>query len=132
MMPLDRTNGEVIDGFYGSVHVVISARALAEMSNVQTEYMVKSKFRTVAKRRPIFDDAVAHAIAAYAEAGALRPIRFNDDDVLVQVYPKQRQVAVMFQRMVAGKEMFVTRFYDLPQPVVESLLSKSGQAVREH
>lgn len=131
-MPLDCTNGEVIDGYVGSMHVVVSARALAEMPNLQTEYQAKRKFGTVTKRRSVFEDAVAHALDAYRAAGALYPIRFDDDDVLVQVYPKQKQVAVMFQRMVAGKEMFVTRFYDLPQPVVDSLLSTAGKAVREH
>ena len=130
-MPLDRVSGEVIEGFAGSMHVVIAPRLLAEMTNLKTEYQVKSKFRTITKQRAVFDDAVAHALDAFAAEGALRPIRFDETSVLVQVYPKERKVAVLFQRMIAGKEFFVTRVYDLPQPVMESLLSASGKSVRE-
>jgi hypothetical protein len=131
-MPLDRVNGEVIDGFAGSLHVVIEPRLLASMDNLKTEYQVKSRFRVMTKRRSVFDDAVAHAIEAFSAEGAMRPIRIDETSVLVQVYPKERKIAVMFQRMIAGKEYFVTRFYDLPQPVLDTLLMASGKRVREH
>lgn len=131
-MALDRANGEVIDGFSGSMHVVISPRVLANMSNLLTTYEEKSKFRTVTKRRPVFDDAVAHAVEAFAAAGALRPIRIDEGSVLVQVYPKEKKVAVLFQRFIAGTERFVTRTYDLPQPVLDELLESAGTAVRMH
>ena len=129
-MSLDRENGEVLDGFVGSMHVVIDARRLAEMSNYKTVYQAPSKFGTLTKHRPVFNDAVAHAIEAFAAAGAIRPIRFDETSVLVQVYPKEKKVAVLFQRAIAGKEYYVTRFYELPKPVLDSLLD--GKVVREH
>ena len=130
-MPLDRTNGEVLDGLPASMHIVVAARELANLSNVLTPYTVKSKFRTIQKVRPVFDDAVAHALEAFKAAGALSPVRFDEDSVLVQVYPKDRKVAVIFQRTIAGKDHYLTRIYDLPPPVIESLLATVPK-IREH
>lgn len=131
-MPFDRENGERLEGYERSLHVVIEPRVLAEMSNFRTMYETKGKFRKRMNHRPVFDDAVAHAIAAFAEKGALRPIRFNEDDVLVQVYPRELQVAVMFQRMIAGKEYFAVRTYPVPAPILDSLLVAAGKALTQH
>ena len=131
-MSLDRANGEVLDGLPASMYVRVEARELANLTNVKTECKIKKKFGFRTAQRPIFDDAVAFAIEGFASAGALRPIRFDEDDVLVQVYPKDMKVAVIFQRRVAGEDWYVSRVYDLPKPVIESLLEKSGKAPREH
>ena len=109
-------------GFEGKPYVLIEPRALANLDNLKTKYQVRSQFRVQTKVRSVFDDAVAGAIEAFAAQGAIRPIRFDEESVLVQVYPTEKKVAVVFQRMVAGKEYFFTRSYDLPQPVLESLL----------
>lgn len=131
-MPLDRRNGETLDGFDGSMHIVIEPRILAEMNNLLTEYQVRKKFRTTTGRRPIFDDAVARAIDCFAAAGALRPIRFTEDDVLVQVYPKERKAAVLFQRRIAGREFFFWYSYDIPEVVIGSLLDAARKQVLVH
>jgi len=128
-MPLDRVNGERIEGMNGP-SIPVDARKLAEMTNLVTEYKVKAKFNYRTKKRPIFDDAVAHAIDAFKEAGALYPVRFDEDDVLVQVHPAEKKVSVMFQRKIAGHDYYVTRLYDLPTPVMESLLE--GKRVVMH
>lgn len=125
-MPFDASRGETIEGF-GSF-VIVEPRALANLDNLRTSYvtMTGSKFkRRVVKHRSVFDDAVASAIEAFAAAGALRPIRFDEDDVLVQIYPVEKKVAVIFQRSIAGKDHYVTRTYDLPPPLCDDLMSQS-------
>jgi hypothetical protein len=121
--------GERLDGLDGPF-VPIDYRRLAAMTNLQTEYKVKKKFGYATKTRTLFDDAVAHAVDAFKEAGALYPVRIDDEDVLVQVYPSDRVVAVLFQRKIAGQEYFVTRTYDLPPPVISDLLD--GKKVVTH
>jgi hypothetical protein len=131
-MSFDRTHGEALDGLERSLHVVVPARLLASMDNLKTPYKIPGKFRARIGTRPIFDDAVANAIEAFAEAGALRPIRFDEDDVLVQVYPKDSKVAIMFQRRIVDKDHYVTRLYDLPQPVLDDLLKAAGGKTAQH
>lgn len=129
-MPLDRSNGEVLDGLMAGAHVTIPPRLLANMSNLKTEYTPKAKFITTTMKkavRPVFDDAVANAIKAFADKGALRPIRFNDDDVVVQVYPKDLKVAVIFQRKIAGEVYYAPSYYDLPKPALDALLEAAGK-----
>lgn len=128
-MPFDRTNGERLEGLH-SQHVVIDYRKLAGMTNLLTEYKVKKKFGYGTKMRTLFDDAVAHAVEAFKEAGALFPVRIDDEDVLVQVYPSEFVVAIVFQRKIAGQEYFVSRTYDLPPPVISDLLE--GKKVVTH
>jgi hypothetical protein len=128
-MPLNRDLGERLEGLNGP-HIVIDYRKLAGMTNLLTEYKVKKKFGYATKQRTLFDDAVAHAVDAFKEAGALYPVRIDDEDVLVQVYPSERVVAVVFQRKIAGNEYFVSRTYDLPPPVISDLLD--GKKVVTH
>ena len=131
-MPLDRINGEVLDGLPASMHIVIETRHLAAMDNVLVEYQAPGKFRSTTKRRPIFDDAVAYAIDGFAAAGAMLPVLLDESGILVQVYPKEGKVAVVFLRSIAGKEHFVVRDYDLPPPVMQALLATTGKKHREH
>lgn len=131
-MPLDRGIGEVLEGLPASMHVVVEPRHLASMSNLMVPYLEKRKFRSVEKVRPLFDDAVAYAIDAFANAGALRPIKFDETSVLCQVYPKDFKVAIVFQRDVAGETRYVSRIYDLPPVVIDSLLATTGKKHREH
>lgn len=128
-MPLDRVNGEVLDGLAGSMHVVVDARSLSEMTNLLVAYQAPGKFRSVTRHRPLFDDAVAHAIQAFADAGAMRPIRFDETSVLVQVYPHDNKLAVVFQRQIGleSEPRYVTRQYDVPRAVIETLLNAAGK-----
>jgi hypothetical protein len=154
-MPLDRVNGEVIEGLAGSMHVVVDYRHLAAMSNVEVEFDAPGKFRPVKKRRQIFDDAAAIAAEAFQKAGAVLPVTLmpgtlrtstlpgvatlsaiglDPSGVLVQVYPVERKVAVVFCRRIGApdatgerQEFYVTREYDVPRPVIESLLAAAGK-----
>ena len=127
-MPLDRINGEVLDGLNASMHIVIEPRHLAAMTRYTTTYKIKNKkFGWRDARRPVFDDAVAHAVDAFKDAGALFPVRFDETAVLVQVYPKDHKVAVIVQRKIINDDHYVTRIYDAPRPVVESLLAAAGK-----
>ena len=131
-MPLDRVHGEVLEGLPASMHVVVNPRHLANMSNLLVPYLKKKKFGNEEKVRPLFDDAVQHAIDAFKAAGALSPVRFDEDDVSIQVYPKDNKVVVLFQRKINGVDQYVTRIYDLPPSVIQALLSTAGAKIREH
>lgn len=128
-MPFDPVRGERLEGLEGQ-YIVIDYRKLADMTNLLTEYKVKKKFGYATKHRTLFDDAVAHAVEAFKEAGALYPVRIDDEDVIVQVYPSEGVVAVVFQRRIAGQEYFVPRTYNLPPAVISDLLE--GKKVVTH
>ena len=131
-MPLDRDNGEHLAGLNASGHVVIEPRLLAQLTNYRTEYAPAKKFITANMQKPtraVFDDAVANAIEAFAAKGALRPIRFDEDDVVVQVYPRDLKVAVIFQRSIAGTVHYAPSYYDCPKPVLDALLEAAGKRV---
>ena len=135
-MPLDRDNGEVLAGLNAGLHVAIPPRALASLTQYRTEYVPPTaKFITASTRkasRPVFDDAVANALAAFKAKGALSPVRFDEDDVLVQAYPKDLKLAVIVQRSIAGVVHYAPSYYDLPKPVLDALLAAAGKSVREH
>lgn len=134
-MPLDRVNGEHLGGLKASGHVVIHPRVVANLTNYRTQYAPKRKFVTASQKklqRPVFDDAVANAIEAFAAKGALRPIRFDEDDVLVQVYPHDLKLAIVFQRSIAGVVYYSRSYYDLPKPVLDALVATTGKSIRAH
>ena len=134
-MPLDRINGEVLDGLQASLHVVVEPRHVAAMNTLVVPYKTKNKkFGHTTRRRPLFDDAVAHAVEAFKDAGALFPVRFDETALLCQVYPKERIVTVTFQRKIAGEDHYVTRTYEqIPGSAIEALLAAAGKTMpRSH
>lgn len=122
----------MLEGLPASMHVVVAARHLAEMTNVLAEYQIRHGMRTITKRRPIFEDAMAIARERFAEAGALLPVILDESGTLVQVYPKELKVAVIVMRPIAGKEHFVVRDYDLPKPAIDALLNAAGKKLTQH
>lgn len=125
----------MLDGLRAGAHITIPPRLLAGMSHLQTEYTPKTKFITASARkltRSVFEDAVANALQAFKDQGALSPVRFDEDDVVVQVYPKDLKVAVIFQRLIVGEVYFSHSFYDLPKPALDALLEAAGKKHREH
>lgn len=134
-MPLDRVNGEHFGGLRASGHIVVNARDVAALTGYTTEYTRQGKFISANQKKPtrsVFDDAVANAIDAFADKGALRPIRFDEDDVVAQVYPCDMKLAIAFQRRIAGAVYYSTSYYDLPKPVLDALLANRGKAVSKH
>lgn len=75
---------------------------------------------------PMFADAAKHAAAAFAQSGALHPVFFSADDILVQEYPDTYQVAFIFARKIAGKPYFYPFVYDLP-PEMVAWLKNAGR-----
>ena len=130
-MPLDRINGEVLDGLQASLHVVVAPRHVAAMNTLQVSYKTKNKkFGWTTRHRPLFDDAVAYAVDGFKDAGALFPVRFDETCVLCQVYPKERAVTVTFQRKIVDQDHYVTRVYEqIPKSAIESLLAAAGKTM---
>jgi hypothetical protein len=56
---------------------------------------------------PFMEMAAKHAASKFADAGALRPIKFMADDVLIQEYHGLGKLVFIFQRLIAGTEWFV-------------------------
>ena len=135
-MPLDHANGEVLDGFDGSAHIVIPHAPLAEMTNLLVPYMKPGtgKFKRPKEAvRPLFEDAMAVAAERFATAGALLPLTHDESAILCQVYPKDQKLAIIVARQIAGQEHFVVRAYDLPHPIINQLLLSAGKRmIREH
>jgi hypothetical protein len=108
-MPLDRQNGE--PGDLGPGFVIAKTAKWTET--------------------PFFGQACEMAAKAFGSAGAMRPIRFYQDDVLVQEYPQLNKLEFVFLRDVAGKEMFYRYRFDLPEPLVAELVT-AGRWERSH
>jgi hypothetical protein len=100
-MPLNREFGEEIEGM--PADFVVSD--ISEWQ--QYDQLIK--------------DAAKHAADVYVEAGAIMPVVFSADDILVQEYHSTGQVAFLFQRVVNGIEMFVPYVYDLPDDFIAEL-----------
>ena len=119
-MPLDRSKGEILEGM-GDTYRVVPAAKWRELTRITTKYKVQSgtAFKIwVNRTRPIYEDAITLARAAFANAGALEPIIIDDSCILVQEYPDDNRVAFVFSRLIAGEEKVFGRGYDLtPQEV---------------
>lgn len=83
--------------------------------------------------KPILLDAMDRAKEAFIEAGALRPVQFNDTDIKVYEFPRQGQVLFVFYRTIAGKQMEFSRKYDLTPQVIGFLKTTGRWAeIRNH
>lgn len=99
-MPLDREHGEMIDDL--GPH-----DAIAPLSKWYDCGLVQ--------------DAAQQAADVYAQAGAMIPVVFAEDDILIQEYHQQQKVVVLFQRKVRGEELYYQYTYDLPNDLVADL-----------
>lgn len=78
----------------------------------------------------LFDVACSAAAEAFNASGALSPIRFSADDVMVQEYPTQDKLEFLFVRRIAGQEHFYRYVFDLPPAMVSDLVN-SGRWKRK-
>lgn len=102
-MPLDHANGEDIDGIGVGNPVSIEKWAST----------------------PFFSMACESAESAFLKAGALAPIEFSGEEILVMEYPRQDRLAIVFAKHIAGIEHFhpfVMRF----EPMTIAELKSSG------
>ena len=83
---LDRVNGEEI-GDLGRHFLIVP---LAKWSDT-----------------PLWQDACRRAQHALVKKGALLPIVFDEQSVLIQEYPTQARILFLFARKVAGKWVYV-------------------------
>ena len=81
-------------------------------------------------------DAVGDAVelrevVAMGAVVPLRGLRFDEEDILVQVYPEALKVAVVVQRMIGGEERMVRLIYPpddvWPPQLIETLLNAAGK-----
>lgn len=103
-MPLDRINGETIEGLAGPYRVV-----------------PVDKWRMT----PLFEAAAEAAADAFRKAGYPLIIGFQDDQILIQEYPRSRQLAMIFVMQIKGQEMLYPYIFALPDDMIASL-SASG------
>ena len=103
-MPLNRETGEIIEGL--GPHYVVAPLSKWEQTGM-------------------LDIAAQKVKDAFIAAGALRgKMRFAEGDILIQEYHDQAKVAFVFQRHVAGQEMFVPCVFDLPPSMVRELVAQ--------
>lgn len=99
-MPLDKVKGETI-GDLGDDFVI------APLSNwIDT---------------PLIEIAAQAAAQAYIAAGAMQPISFSEEDMLIQEYRRSNKIAVVFQRRVAGEEMLYPYVFEMNEALVAEL-----------
>ena len=103
-MPLDRVNGEQIEGLEGPYRVV-----------------PVEKWRFT----PLFEAAAEAAADAFRKAGYPLLIGFQEDQILIQEYPRSRQLAMIFVMQIKSREMLYPYIFALPDDMVSSL-SASG------
>lgn len=111
-MPLDKENGEHIEGL-GPHDAIAPVHKWYEAGLVQ--------------------DAANQAADAFAAAGALLPVTFREDDILIQEYHHQQTVVILFQKRVNGRELYYHYTYELPSAVVADLaLTGKWPSITEH
>lgn len=74
---------------------------------------------------PFLDEAAKHAATVFAGIGALHPIKFMSDDVLIQEYPSKGKLLFLFQCRILGTEHYCHYTYDIP-PETAAQLSLMG------
>ena len=153
-MPLDRVNGERIDDrprnpatdevtgpgvLYGARFEVIEPEHLFS-HDIRVAYeppVAPGKFRPLSRRRKAYrhigEDVAIEAGRLLVAMGAIVPLRgmrFDEEDILVQVYPDALKVAVLVQRMIGGEERMVRLIYPpddvWPPQLVNTLLTAAG------
>jgi hypothetical protein len=119
-MPLNRETGERIPHAPHLNPRPVPASKYRDLPNARVpyEYMPEAKEGKFVTpqiiSRPMYEDAVERAKAAFVKAGSFLPIWFNEDAILVQEFPEVGQVEFVFVRQVAGQEMCVRIPYTLP------------------
>lgn len=104
-MALNRLIGETIDGL-DSPHVVEPFERWLDT--------------------PFMEIAAGKAADAFIKAGALKPITFDQGDILIQAYHRIAKLAFVFQRKVAGEERFYAYTFNLDPNAVAELV-QSGR-----
>lgn len=99
-MSLNRTDGEQIEGLEGPFRVV-PARKWFETS--------------------LFDAAAGEAARKFRAAGWGLSISFDEDQVLVQEYPRTRQLAMIFQMRIRGQDTYYVHVFALPPEMIANL-----------
>jgi hypothetical protein len=99
-MPLDHTNGEIIEGLGKEFRVVPN-----------------DKWR----ESKLFETAARTAATAFLKAGALWPVRFDDREILMQEYPADNRLVIVFQKTIRGNETLFPWVWDLPPEMVKEL-----------
>lgn len=100
-MPINTNAGEFFPELGGAPYVVVPVTKWADT--------------------PMLDTAAKHAADKFVEAGALRPIKFMPDDVVVQEYHSIGKIIFLFQKMIAGKEWFVPYEFSITPDVARQL-----------
>ena len=100
-MSLNREKGEFLEG-------------------LGTDYVVAPNHRWIDTK--LFKEAARHALEVFRESGSLA-IRqhFDDDEILVQEYPKQRKLAFLFCRKIRNEPYYYTFTWDLPPEMIAEL-----------
>jgi hypothetical protein len=75
---------------------------------------------------PFMEIAATKAADAFIKSGALRPINFDQGDILIQAYHRVAKLAFIFQRKIAGDEKFYAYTFDLDPNAVAELV-QSGR-----
>lgn len=102
-MPLDHDNGETIPELGPGFHVA------------------KGKQKDYWKHTSLWDEACKDAARVFHIEGALLPVVFDDRQILVQEYPRDRKLVFIFCRPVAQRELFHIFTFDLPPEMIAEL-----------
>ncbi len=106
-MPLNRETGEPLP--IGRSRPVPAAK-YRELTEVRVPYLYEEgkQFKSTREGlRPMYLDAITRAADAFKREGAMLPISFPEDAILVHEYPDAGLVEFVFAREVAGKELYV-------------------------
>lgn len=100
-MALNREKGEVLSG-------------------LGSEYVVAPNGRWT--DTPFYDEAARHALEVFRESGSLA-IRqhFDDDEILIQEYPRSRKLVFLFCRKIRGEPNYYIFTWDIPEAMIPEL-----------
>lgn len=68
---------------------------------------------------PFMETACQHAAGIFKASGALSPVRFFEDEILIQEYPVSRRLLFLFCKRVNGNDLYTHYVFDLSPAVIE-------------
>lgn len=70
---------------------------------------------------PVFEAAIKNGVKQMLNRGAIMPVQFDIEDILIQVYPEDKKVAFVFARKINKVPYLAPCAFDLSDEIIAHL-----------